>query len=142
MLSAAFAWTQCRSLGRRCAQTVRHVSWMDISDFQLPYGDSGSFSLAFQFKSVCTAFRCFQISACFRSLLAIMAAAADPAAQSRYLKENVDADFLFLLEEHGVDLALQFAIGQHYKSIRTFAAFTDDSGRGSNGHHCRLRCQA
>ena len=57
-----------------------------------------------------------------------MAAAADPAAQSRYLKENVDADFLFLLEEHGVDLALQFAIGQHYKSIRTFAAFADDRG--------------
>ncbi|CAE7341503.1 unnamed protein product [Symbiodinium sp. CCMP2456] len=57
-----------------------------------------------------------------------MAAAADPAAQSRYLKENVDADFIFLLEEHGVDLALQFAIGQHYKSIRTFAAFADDRG--------------
>ncbi|CAE7515150.1 unnamed protein product [Symbiodinium microadriaticum] len=50
----------------------------------------------------------------------------DPAAQRRYLKDNVDADFVFLLEEHGVELALQYAIGQHYKSIRTFAAFTDD----------------
>ncbi|CAE7597027.1 unnamed protein product, partial [Symbiodinium sp. KB8] len=50
----------------------------------------------------------------------------DPAAQRRYLKDNVDADFVFLLEEHGVELALQYAIGQHYNSIRTFAAFTDD----------------
>ena len=50
----------------------------------------------------------------------------DPADQRRYLKHNVDADFVFLLEEHGVELALQYAIGQHYKSIRTFAAFTDD----------------
>ena len=52
--------------------------------------------------------------------------AADPAAQRQFLKDNVDADFVFLLEEHGVELALQFAIGQHYKSIRTFAAFADD----------------
>ncbi|CAE7269737.1 unnamed protein product, partial [Symbiodinium sp. CCMP2592] len=54
--------------------------------------------------------------------------AADPAAQRQFLKDNVDADFIFLLEEHGVDLALQYAIGQHYKSIRTFAAFADDRG--------------
>ena len=52
--------------------------------------------------------------------------AADPAAQRQFLKDNVDADFVFLLEEHGVELSLQFAIGQHYKSIRTFAAFADD----------------
>ncbi|CAE7206607.1 unnamed protein product [Symbiodinium sp. CCMP2592] len=54
--------------------------------------------------------------------------AADPAAQRQFLKDNVDADFIFLLEEHGVDLALQYAIGQHYRSIRTFAAFADDRG--------------
>ena len=52
--------------------------------------------------------------------------AADPATQRQFLKDNVDADFVFLLEEHGVELSLQFAIGQHYKSIRTFAAFADD----------------
>ena len=44
----------------------------------------------------------------------------------RVSEDNVDADFVFLLEEHGVGLDLQYAIGQHYKSIRTFAAFTDD----------------
>eukprot|EP00439_Symbiodinium_sp_Y106_P060197 s1232_g8.t2 len=52
--------------------------------------------------------------------------AADPAAQRQFLKDHVDADFIFLLEEHGVELALQYAIGQHYKSIRMFAAFADD----------------
>ena len=63
----------------------------------------------------------------------------DPAAQRRYLKDNVDADFVFLLEEHGVELALQYAIGQHYNSIRTFAAFTDDrAGARARGHYHRL----
>ena len=50
--------------------------------------------------------------------------AADPAAQRQFLKDHVDADFIFLLEEHGVELALQYAIGQHYKSIIRAAART------------------
>ena len=33
---------------------------------------------------------------------------------------------LFSCLEHGVELATQYAIGQHYKSTRTFAAFADD----------------
>ena len=51
---------------------------------------------------------------------------ANPAEQRQYLRDNVDADFVFLLEEHSVDLPLQYAIGQHYRSSRTFAAFADD----------------
>ena len=54
------------------------------------------------------------------------AAAPTPEQQREYLRVNVDSDFLYLLEEHGVDLALQYSVAQHYKNVRAFAVFADD----------------
>ena len=52
--------------------------------------------------------------------------AVTPEQQREFLHTKLDADFLYLLEEHGVDLALQYQVGQFYKSIKTFAVFADD----------------
>ena len=52
--------------------------------------------------------------------------AVTPEQQREFLHAKLDADFLYLLEEHGVDLALQYQVGQFYKSIKTFAVFADD----------------
>ena len=54
--------------------------------------------------------------------------AVTPEQQREYLHANLVSDFLYLLEEHGVDLALQYQVGQFYKSIKTFAVFADDRG--------------
>ena len=52
--------------------------------------------------------------------------AVTPEQQREYLRTNLDSDFLYLLEEHSVDLALQYQVGQHYKQIKTFAVLADD----------------
>ena len=52
--------------------------------------------------------------------------ATTPDQQREFLRQHVDSDFSFLLEEHGVDLSSQQAVGQHYRNIRTFAALADD----------------
>ncbi|CAE8640253.1 unnamed protein product [Polarella glacialis] len=50
---------------------------------------------------------------------------AAAAAQRLYLKENVDADLCYLWDENDLTLPHQFAIAQHYKSMRKFAALGD-----------------
>ena len=52
-------------------------------------------------------------------------AAPTRAEQREYVRLRMDADFQFLLEGHGVELSEQFAVAQHYTTIRKFAALAD-----------------
>ncbi len=51
---------------------------------------------------------------------------ADPAARAAWVNRNMDADIQYIFQEAGIDEALQYNIGQHYRTIRRFSAIADD----------------
>ena len=43
-----------------------------------------------------------------------------------FLSEHVSADLAYLWDDAGVDEAYQYAISQHYKTVRRFSSLGDD----------------
>ena len=53
-----------------------------------------------------------------------MAAPTDEQRRN-FLQANVDADLIFVWDEAGVPLSVQYGVGQNYRSVRKFSALGD-----------------
>ena len=47
------------------------------------------------------------------------------ADRRKFLADNVSSDLQYVLEEAGVSLEVQYAIAQHYRSLRVFSTIAD-----------------
>ena len=78
----------------------------------------------FQFARV----SCFRLRFRFRALSARPPMAVVPitdADRRKFLADNVSSDLQYVLEEAGVSLEAQYAIAQHYRSLRVFSTIAD-----------------